>query len=79
MFALGALWRWWTESWRSPRRARVVYGAMAFAFGALAVIGGLRGEALVAAVAGALALLTLALAALAPRLSRWSGPPEDVR
>lgn len=72
---LGAAWRWWSESWRSPRRARLVYVVMTGAFGALAVIGIVRGDALVAVLAGIVALVTVVLAALVPRLSRWTNSP----
>ena len=79
MFALSRLWRWWTESWRSARRARWLYIVMGLGFGALAVVAALAGDFAVAALAGVAALFTLALAMLAPLLTRWMNPPRDVR
>lgn len=69
---LHEFWGWWTESWRSPRRARWRYVVMAVGFGGLALAGALAGEAAVAALAGIAAAVTVALAALAPRLARWT-------
>ena len=34
---MAGLWRWWTESWRSARQARLLYIVMGLGFGALAV------------------------------------------
>ena len=72
LIGFGRLWSWWTESWRSARRARLQYVAMALAFAALAIIAAFVGEPAVAVVAGAAALLTGALALLASRLARWT-------
>lgn len=69
---LREVWRWWVESWSAPRRARLVYAVMALGFGALAVAGGVSGNAAVGAIAGGVAAVTAALAMLAPRLSRWT-------
>ncbi len=79
MFALARLWRWWTESWRSARQARLLYIVMGLGFGALAVVAALAGDFAVAALAGVAALFTLALALLAPWLARWMNPPRDDR
>ncbi|MGB2694419.1 MAG: hypothetical protein WBD55_04430 [Dehalococcoidia bacterium] len=76
---LGAAWRWWSESWRSPRRARLTYIGMTVAFAALAVVAVVRGEVLAAVLAGIVALVTIALAVLAPRLARRTYPRDDVR
>jgi uncharacterized membrane protein len=76
LIAFGRFWSWWTESWRSARRARVQYVAIALAFGALAVIAALMSEPLVAAVAGVAAAICLALAMLAARLLRWTSSQE---
>ncbi len=67
------LWRWWSESWKAPRRARWLYIVMAAGFGGLALVAALSGDAAVAALAGVAAVATVALAVLAPRLSRWMG------
>lgn len=74
MAGLARLWRWWTESWRAPRRARWLYLAMAGAFGLLALMAALAGDAAVAALAGLATLVTGALAFLAPRLAKWTEP-----
>jgi len=71
------LWRWWTESWRAPGRARGVYLIMALGFGALAVVGALAADALVASIAGAVAVVTFALAVVAPRLASWTDAAHD--
>ncbi len=77
MFALARFWRWWTESWQAPRRARWLYIVMAAGFGSLALVAALAGDAAVAALAGVAAAVTVALAALAPRLTRWMSPPRE--
>ena len=75
LIAFGRFWSWWTESWRSPGRARLQYAAMALAFGALAVIAALMSEPAVAAVAGIASVLTVGLAVIAPRLTRLRDGP----
>ena len=70
LIAFGRFWSWWTESWRSAKRARLQYLAMALAFGTIAVIAALMREPVVAAVAGVAAAISAALAMLAPRLAR---------
>lgn len=77
MFALGRLWTSWTDTWRSPSRARRLYAALAVAFGVLAVAAAIAGDAAVAAIAGVAAAVTAALAALAPRLGRWTNSTRD--
>jgi hypothetical protein len=72
MNGLAFVWRWWTDTWRAPGRARLLYGAMALAFAALAAVAALQGEAAVAAIAGIATAGTLALAALAPQLRKWT-------
>ncbi|MCH7812046.1 MAG: hypothetical protein IH958_05400 [Chloroflexi bacterium] len=74
---MGGLWRWWTESWRSARRARGLYLVMAGAFGVLAIGAGITADAAVAALAGVAAVVTGALAFFAPQLARWMNPPPD--
>lgn len=64
------IWRWWTESWRSGGRARLLYVAMAVAFAGLAVVAAMNGDAAVATLAGLVALGTVGLAVIAPRLAR---------
>ena len=79
---LARLWRFWTESWRTPGRARWLYGALALGFAGLAIGGGVKGDATVIALGAVFALATAALAALAPRLAaRFSvaPPPEQER
>jgi hypothetical protein len=49
---------------------------MALAFGALALVAALAGDAAVAALAGVAAVVTVGLAVLAPRFSRWTGSAE---
>ncbi len=77
MFGLGRLWRWWTESWRVPRRGRWLYIYLALGFGGLALVAGVSGDAAVAALAGVASVVTLALVLLAPQLSKWMNPPEE--
>ncbi len=63
------IWRFWTESWRAPARARWLYGAMALGFAGLAIGGGVKGDATVIALGAVFALVTAALAVLAPKLA----------
>ncbi len=72
MIPFARLWRWWTESWSSPRRARWLYGALALGFAGLAIGGGMKGDATVVALGALFALATAALAFLAPRLAGWT-------
>ena len=75
MIALSHLWRWWTDTWRAPKRARLLYAAMALAFGTLAFIALMQDDAFVAILAALGALVTITLAVVAPRLSKLSDPP----
>ncbi len=68
MIFLAHIWRFWTESWRAPGRARWLYGALALGFLGLAVGGGIKGDATVIALGIVFALATAALAVLAPKL-----------
>jgi len=79
MSGLGALWRWWTDTWRTPGRARLLYGVMALAFGALALVAALRGDALVAVLAAIGTAVTVGLAVIAPRLANLTRGSDDVR
>jgi hypothetical protein len=76
LIGLGRLWSWWNESWRSARRARLQYAAMAIAFAVLAIIAAVLGEPVVAAVAGVVSVVTVGLAVIAPRLSAWAKSSE---
>jgi hypothetical protein len=69
MILLARLWRLWTESWSSPRRARATYVVATLAFAGLAIAAAVTREPAVAAVAGVVALATAGLAILAPRLA----------
>ena len=73
MSSLGAFWRWWADSWRVPRRARLTYVAMSLGFGALAIAGAIRGDAVVVAVGGAVAVVVVGLAVAMPWLAQWTG------
>ena len=79
VFAAARLWRWWTDGWRTPRRARLTYLVMTVGFAGLAVAAVVLGRGAVAGVAGVVAVLTAALAVIAPRLTRLTGPPRDLR
>ena len=79
MFLLARFWRWWSGNWKVPRRARWLYVAMTISFGGLALAAALTGDAAIAVLAGVAAIATIVLAALAPRLSRGTNPPRDVR
>jgi predicted Co/Zn/Cd cation transporter (cation efflux family) len=76
MFMLGRFWRWWTESWRAPGRARWLYGALALGFAGLAIGGGVKGDATVIALGAVFALATAALAVLAPKIARLTQRDE---
>lgn len=76
---MGELWRWWTESWRAPSRARGVYLLMAFGFGALAVVAALAADAAIAAIAALVSIATFVLSVAAPRLTRMLNPENETR
>ncbi len=78
MFALARLWRWWTENWRAPGRARWLYVVMAGGFGSLALLAGLTGDAAVAVLAGLAGVVTVVLAVVAPRFAGLADPRRDV-
>lgn len=63
------IFRFVTDSWSSPLRARLLYGAFALGFLGLAVGGGVKRDATVIALGIAFAIVTAALAVIAPRLS----------
>ncbi len=67
--------------WRSATRGRLIYIVMASAFCGLVVVAAVRGSIGVALVATIVAVVTLGLAAIAPRLSaaRGSGDTEELR
>ena len=77
MFALGRFWRWWTDTWHDPRRARVLYALMAAAFAGLMAAAVVRGDALVATLAGVMMVVALGLVALVPWLSRRTRRGDD--
>lgn len=79
MTALTRFWRWWTETWRAPRRARWLYIVMGLGFAALALLAALDGDPAIAAVAGVAGVVTVVLAARPRWLSRWMNPPEDTQ
>ncbi len=79
MFLLTTLWRWWTEGWRSPQRARLTYVVMTIGFAGLAIVAVMLGRGLVAGVASVVAIVTLGLAVVAPRLVRLAERPRDIR
>jgi hypothetical protein len=70
MFA--GLWRFWTDTWRAPGRARALYAVMMAAFAALAGLAIALGDASVATLAAIAAGVSGALALLAKRLARWT-------
>jgi hypothetical protein len=71
------VWRFVTDSWRAPRRARLLYIAFAAGFVAMAIAGAIRGDALVTGIAALFALVTTAIAVLSPRLSPLFAPPPS--
>ena len=77
MEGIGRLWRWWTESWRSPERARKQYTFVAVAFGVLTVIALAFGEPAVAALGAVMTLFVAALAYFAPRLVERTNRARD--
>jgi hypothetical protein len=68
VFLLSQLWRVLTDSWSSPRRARLVYIVLTAGFLTIAVAAAISGDALVAALGALFALATTTLALLVPRL-----------
>lgn len=76
MSALTRLWRWWTDTWRAPGRARFLYGVMAIAFAALALAGILSSDALVSVLASLGTLVAIVLSVVAPRLSKAASAPR---
>ncbi len=77
-----AVWHFIVDSWHAPRRARLLYVALAAGFVGMAIAGGLKGDALVAVLGTVFALVTTTLAVLAPRLAAHFGtalPPERER
>ena len=77
MSSLARILRWWTETWRTPGRARWSYVVMALAFGGLALVAAARDDAAIAAAAGVAAIVTVVLAVLAPWLSKRAGGGGD--
>ncbi len=63
-----------TQSWRSVTRGRLLYIVMASAFCGLAVVAAVRGSAGIALVAAIVAIATLGIAVIAPRLSAATRP-----
>jgi hypothetical protein len=77
MLAFAQLWRLLTDTWSTPRRARLVYVAMAVGFAAMAIAGEVADDALVVTLGAVFAAVTLALATLVPRLSGWARNTEN--
>jgi hypothetical protein len=75
MIPLTRLWRWWTDTWRTPARARFLYGVMAVAFAVLTLVAALQGDALVAVLGALGAFVTIMLSVFAPRLAKTTGFP----
>ena len=71
-FALRHIWRFWTDSWHAPRRARWLYLVFTAGFVAMAIVGAIKGDALVVVLGAVFALVTATLAVLAPRLAGWT-------
>jgi hypothetical protein len=69
-FALRHVWRFWTESWSAPGRARWLYALFALGFLGLAIGGGIKGDATVIALGIVFALVTTGLAIIAPMLTK---------
>ncbi len=69
MSALALIWRFWTDSWSAPGRARWLYGLFALGFLSLAIGGIVKGDPTVIALGIIFALVTSALVILAPKLS----------
>lgn len=75
MILLGRAWHFITGSWRAPKRARLLYLLFAAGFVAMAVVAGVKGDALVTGIAALFALVTGAVAVLVPRLAPLFAPP----
>ncbi|MEX2158754.1 MAG: hypothetical protein WEB04_05055 [Dehalococcoidia bacterium] len=76
MFVFSRFWHWWTDTWRAPKRARILYGVMALAFGALALIAAMQEDTFVAVLACVGVAVTIGLAVFATRLSKLTDPPN---
>jgi hypothetical protein len=75
MIPLTRLWRWWTDTWRTPGRARFLYGVMAVGFAVLTLVAAMQGDALVLALGALGSFVTILLSVLAPRLSQATSSP----
>jgi hypothetical protein len=74
---LARLWKSWTESWRSPERARKQYTFVAVAFGVLTVIAFAMGEPVVGMVGAAMTMFVAALAYFAPQIVERTRTTQD--
>jgi hypothetical protein len=61
-------WRWWRDSWRDPKLARVLYFLVAAAFAGLGIVAAVTGDIAVAVVAIIAALATIVLAIVLSRI-----------
>lgn len=77
MFA--AIWHFIVDSWRAPRRARLLYLLFAAGFVAMAIAGAIKGDALVTGIAALFALVTAAIAVLVPRIAPLFAPAAPER
>lgn len=72
-----AVWHFVVDSWRAPKRARWLYIAFTAGFVAMAVVAGVKGDALVTGIAALFAFVTAAIAVLVPRLAPLFAPPPQ--
>jgi hypothetical protein len=73
-----AVWHFIVDSWRAPKRARLLYLLFAAGFVAMAVAAAIKGDALVTGIAALFALATAAIALLVPRLAPLFAPaPQE--
>jgi hypothetical protein len=77
MLFVARIWRFWTDSWSSAKRARLLYVAFALGFLGLAIGGIVKGDATVIVLGIIFAIVTAALAVVAPKLSNITN--RDVR
>ena len=79
MIPFTRFWRWWTDTWRAPSRARLLYGVMAIAFAVLTLFAAMQADALVIVFAATGTLVSIVLSVIAPRLSKAADSPLGKR
>jgi hypothetical protein len=74
---IARLWKSWTESWRSPERARKQYAFVAGAFALLTVIAFAMGQPVVGLTGVVMTIIVALLAYFAPQLVERTRTARD--